>query len=157
MVDFTILEKQRELIAQVLADVTQDEWFAIPAGRGNNLAWNLAHIVTVEQALTYGLSKQPMGIPKEYISLYSQGSSPAKWEALPDIGEFLGLLKALPPKTGEDYAAGTFAGYRPITTSTGVHLATVEEAIAFNNFHEGIHTGIMMSIKKELRSGCAVA
>ncbi len=38
-------------------------------------------------------------------------------------------------------------------TSAGIRLESVEDAIAFNNFHEGIHLGYVMALKKALAAG----
>ena len=153
MVDLVVLEKQRGLITGALTDVTDGEWFAIPRGRRNNLAWNLAHIVTVQQVLSYGLSQMPLCVPEEYRKLYARDTSPEAWTSPPDVLVLLEQLRTLPARTREDYDAGRFAGFQPYTTGTGIRMDSVEEAMAFNNFHEGIHLGIMMSIKRELRSG----
>ena len=46
--------------------------------------------------------------------------------------------------------AGIFKEFHPYQTKTGFYLGTLKEAMEFNNYHEGIHLGIMMSIKKFL-------
>ena len=38
--------------------------------------------------------------------------------------------------------------FRALTTSRGFELNTLEDAIAFNNFHEGLHIGSVMSLLK---------
>ena len=43
-----------------------------------------------------------------------------------------------------------YANFQTYTTVTGVYLGSVEEAMGFNNFHEGLHFGVMLSIIKEL-------
>ena len=40
--------------------------------------------------------------------------------------------------------------YQQYITSQGFSLNNIEEAIQFSNFHEGIHLGIIMSLKKVL-------
>jgi hypothetical protein len=54
---------------------------------------------------------------------------------------------ALPEKT---VRCSVFKEYHPYQTKTGFHLGTWKEAMEFNNYHEGIHLGIMMSIKKHI-------
>ena len=53
-------------------------------------------------------------------------------------------------KTKADFEAGIFKEFHPYQTKTGFHLGTLKEAMEFNNYHEGIHLGIMMSIKKHI-------
>ena len=45
-------------------------------------------------------------------------------------------------------ANGKFVAFTTYETHIGFHLATFEEAINFNNYHEGIHLGFMMNIRK---------
>ncbi len=150
LTDFITLSKQRAFIARVVQDLPEADLLTVPAGRKNNIAWNFAHIVTIQQVLTYALSRQPLNLPEHYVANYSRDTSPADWTAPPDMARLFDELAALPAQTAADYDAGHFANFKPITTSTGILIASVEEAIAFNNFHEGVHTGIILSIKREL-------
>ena len=47
-----------------------------------------------------------------------------------------------------DYANGKFVSYNEYTTGTGFHLASTLEAMNFNNYHEALHMGFMMNIRK---------
>jgi len=48
----------------------------------------------------------------------------------------------------EDYGNGIFNGYNEYTTSANVSLKTVEDAIIFNVYHEGLHLGAILSLLK---------
>ena len=51
-------------------------------------------------------------------------------------------------QTKTDFGAGKFQNYTEYTTGTGFHLASTKEAIEFNNYHEALHLGFMMNIRK---------
>ena len=51
-------------------------------------------------------------------------------------------------KLEEDYNNGVFTSYKEYPTSTGFVLDSMDTAITFNNFHESLHLGVIMSIKK---------
>ena len=51
-------------------------------------------------------------------------------------------------KIKEDYRKGLFKKYTEYTTSTKSTLTSVDEALIFNNFHEGIHIGYVLAMKK---------
>ena len=48
------------------------------------------------------------------------------------------------------YEKGVFNSFQPYTTSTNSTLKSFEEAMEFNNFHEGIHLGYILALKKSL-------
>jgi len=52
----------------------------------------------------------------------------------------------------KDHAAGKFKSFQPYKTSAGVPLNDVEDAIAFNHFHEGIHLGYILALRKVIRA-----
>jgi len=53
-------------------------------------------------------------------------------------------------KTKEDYTKGIFKAYYEYTVGTKSTLHNVEEAIEFNNFHEGMHLGYILALRKSL-------
>ena len=65
-----------------------------------------------------------------------------------EFDEVKELLLGLPDTLEEDYKAGIFKNFNEYPTSTGFVLDSINTAISFNNFHEGIHYGIIRSIKK---------
>ena len=150
MTEISTLKKQRVLIHKTLSALGEDQLLTIPPVRRNNIAWNLGHIVTVQQALTCGLSGLPLNVAPEYMKCYFRDTSPADWTSQPNVPKLLEELMALPDITEADYTAGKYANFQTYTTVTGVYLGSVEEAMGFNNFHEGLHFGVMLSILKEL-------
>ena len=48
----------------------------------------------------------------------------------------------------EDYGKGLFKGYTEYTTSANVTLSSVDDAIIFNVYHEGLHLGAILSLMK---------
>ena len=139
--------QDRQLIRQALAGLSEEAYFNMPQSFDNNIAWNLGHIIVTQQALHYRLSGQPTLTNKEDVAMFKTGSSPAEWTSRPDIERLLGLLVETGPKLQDDYAAGLFTTFRPYTTFTGIALRTIEDALAFNNFHEGLHLGTILALR----------
>ena len=139
--------QDRQLIQQVLAGLSEEAYFNMPQGFDNNIVWNLGHIIVTQQALHYRLSGQPTVTTKKDTAMFKTGTSPVDWTSRPDSARLLALLAETGPKLQEDYAAGLFATFRPYTTSTGIVLQTIEDALAFNNFHEGLHLGTILTLR----------
>ena len=137
----------RKLLALAVQGLTAEQMLAIPTGFDNNIAWNLGHILSVQQSLTYRLSGLPMTTTAEQNRMYRPGTSPADWAAPPDLDELIALIPVQGEQLAEDYAAGKFTTYQDYTTSTGVRLQNVDEAIIFNTFHEGMHLGAILALR----------
>ena len=139
--------QDRKLIQQALSGLAEEAYFNMPLGFDNNIAWNLGHIIVTQQALHYRLSGLPTVTTREDVVMFKTGSSPADWLNQPDISRLLLLLAETGPKLRDDYAAGLFANFQSYTTSTTIALPTIEDALAFNNFHEGLHLGTILALR----------
>lgn len=143
----------RKLAYLSVKDVEGDEWWTIPQGFANNIAWNLGHMVVTQEAVTHRLSGLPTITTDEDMSRFRNGTSPEEWgDWKPDMDRWKGLLRDTSDKLTTDYEAGVFKEYKTLTTSTGFVLNNVDDAIVFNKFHEGLHLGVIISLKDVLRS-----
>lgn len=145
---FTITRTSRKILAKFLEDYTLEQLNKVPAGFNNNLIWNIAHIVVVQQMLVYNLSGLPMMVSREMVDAYKRGSRPERDLTQQEADEIKALLTTTIDQTEKDFAAGIFKNYNEFTTMTGFSLKTAEDAMAFNYYHEAVHTGMMMSIRK---------
>ena len=145
---FDVLKKSRALILKVIDGLTIEQLHTIPTGFKNNIAWNVAHIVITQQLLHYKLSGLDCLCPDELIEEHKKGTLPTKNFTEEEFEEVKDLLAGLPDTLEEDFEAGIFENYTEYPTSIGFVLNSIETAISFNNFHEGIHIGIIMCIKK---------
>jgi len=148
MNNITILQQTRANLAKSAGSLSEEQLLSIPTGFRNNILWNLGHIIVTQQLLHYKRTGNEMYIPDDLVNQFRNGTAPADWETAPGISELLSLITELPNKLEEDFKAGKFRKYDGFTTSTGVTLTSIEEAISFNNFHEGLHTGIITAIRK---------
>lgn len=150
MHDIVIFEQIRRTLAGLMKSMSEEQMLIIPDGFDNNIAWNFAHVVYVQESLIYRLAGAPTLTNDTHRAMFNMGTSPADWNSPPDLGEIRQLLKESGKKLRADYDSGLFANFKPYTTSTGFHLASVDEAITFVNFHEGLHLGFILSIRNFL-------
>ena len=122
----------------------------VPEGYRNNLWWNLAHIVATHQILVYRWSGVPTRVDEAFIDAYRKGTVPSEEPSQHSIDQLLDLLPQTIDWAEEDYEKGLFQKYQEYTTSVKVTLSSVEDAINFNNYHEGIHLGVILSQLKSL-------
>ena len=144
-----ILVKGRALILKLIEDFSLEQINTIPADFNNNIGWNVGHLVVTQQLLCYKLSGLETVLSDEMIERYRKGTTPnghvinqQEWDLI------LKLFTELPEKLLEDYNNNVFKTYNEYTTSVNVTLDSVEKAIDFNNFHEGIHLGVILGLRK---------
>lgn len=143
-----ITAKSRVGLAHYFENYTLEQLNKIPEPFKNNLIWNLAHVIVTEQLLVYGRSGLPMMVPDEMVAKFRGGTKPEADVTQAEVDEIKSLLFTTIEKTRADYAAGVFKNYESITTKTGFTINSVEDALNFNNFHEGAHMGVMLGIRK---------
>ena len=147
---FDITRTSRKILSQFLEKYTLEQLNKIPEGFSNNLIWNIAHIVVTQQILVYKLSGLPMIISDELLNAYKKGSKPEHSASQSEVEEIKILLSKTIDQTEKDFENGVFQNFEEYPTSTGFVLKSTQDAMVFNNFHEGLHIGIMMSIRKFL-------
>lgn len=150
LLNIDILKTSRSALLRGLDDIPRDKWTLIPPGYKTNLLWNVGHLVVSQQILNYLFSGVQMHINNDIFAWFRKGTDPAAWEGSVEIEPLLEDFTRLPDLLKEDYSNGIFRRYRKYTTELGTVIANIDEAIAFNTFHEGIHAGIIGALKKQL-------
>ena len=147
---FDVTIKNRMLFKSFLEHFTLEQLNKVPEGFSNNIFWNIAHTVVTQQLLVYSLSEIPMLVPNELVLKYKKGTKTEHVATQEEVDEIKALLFSTVEQTKADYAANIFKHYNSYTVSTKSTLTNVEDAITFNNFHEGIHLGYILALKKSL-------
>lgn len=145
---FDITKSSRDVLLGFIERHTLEQLNTIPEGFNNNLIWNIGHILVVQQMLIYKLSNLPMMISDEMVEKYKKGTKPESNTTQEEVDEIKELLHITLERTRNDFTKGLFKSYNEFTTMMGFTIRTSEEAIVYNNYHEAIHTGIMMQIRK---------
>ncbi|WP_299433590.1 DinB family protein [uncultured Aquimarina sp.] len=145
-----ITRTNRRLLAKLMDNYSLEDLNKVPEGFNNNLIWNIAHVIVTQQLLVYKLSGLSLVIDDEMVSLYMKGTKTERNASQEEVNVVKELLFSTLDKTEEDINAGIFKEYKEYPTSTGFVLKSVKDAFSFNNFHEGIHLGYILALKKSL-------
>ncbi len=148
---FKIWKTSRNLYLEYFDKYTIDQLNVIPKGFNNNLIWNIGHIIVAQQGLIYKGSGLNGYISDELFKLYKPGTIPTGQTTETEIEELKTFLISLIEKTETDFYNGEFITYNERMTGTGFHLGSLIDAFQFNNYHEGLHLGHMMGIRKFIR------
>tara|TARA_B100000497_G_scaffold110250_1_gene129526 strand:+ start:1092 stop:1562 length:471 start_codon:yes stop_codon:yes gene_type:complete len=122
----------------------------IPENFNNNIIWNFGHVIATQQLLTYGLSGLPTPMDQELIGQYRKGTKPESLITQSEVDQLVELSESLIVQFEQDYKKGKFEDYKTYTTSFGYELTSIEDAIEFNNLHEGMHIGTCIDIRRFL-------
>ncbi|MCS6823408.1 MAG: DinB family protein [Cytophagaceae bacterium] len=120
----------------------------IPQGCNNNIAWNLGHMVTSQQLLTYAKCNLPLLIPDEYLPLFRKDTSPKDWAKPADIEEMRRIFAHSNDMFYRDYVSNKFQNYQAYTTSSGLTLKHIDDALIYNYGHETLHYGVILMLRK---------
>jgi formate dehydrogenase maturation protein FdhE len=147
---FDITRTSRKVLATFLENHSLEELNKIPDGFNNNLIWNIGHIIVVQQMIIYKLSGLPMMVSDEMVEKYKKGTKPETDATQAEVDEMQSLLFETINQTKADYNSKVFKTYQEFTTMVGFTIKNAEDAMSFNYYHEALHLGMMMSIRKFL-------
>lgn len=141
-------DTSRKLYLKFLESYSLEQLNTIPTGLSNNMIWQAGHIIVSQQKLMYTLSNLPIHISQEMVVKYQNGSRPDGNATQEEVAEIKALLGSTVEQFKHDWQAGKFTTFNEYQSQTGFFLATIQDAVSFNTFHEGIHYGMLMYLKK---------
>lgn len=145
-----ILLQHRKVLYYYLKETPLMVLNQVPSGFRNNIIWNIGHSIVTQQILIYGRSSLTTLVTGEMIERYRRGTVPTANATAEEAEVLQKLLFTTVEKTSDDYQLGLFREYDPFVTATNVTLARVEDAILFNNYHEGLHLGTILALQKAI-------
>lgn len=140
--------QNRKLLYKILDSTPRKQLLEIPTGFRNNIWWNIAHVVATQQILVYKFSRLKVRIPEQYFEKFKKGTVPDGTATDAEIKEIADFLISTAEWAKEDYENGLFEDFNEYTASLNVSLRNVEDAMAFNIFHEGLHLGTILGLQK---------
>jgi hypothetical protein len=147
---FEILEKTRLQVLEQLQGLSTEQLNEIPAGFNNNIIWNVAHLIAAQQGVCYLRPGFELRVAEKYFNLYKPGSKPEAFVTAEEVQDICELLLTSLAQFKSDYENKVITSYVPWTTRYGVALDTIEDAIRFLPFHEGLHLGYILALKRAL-------
>jgi len=145
-----VARTNRRLLEKILDTHSLDQLNTVPEGFSNNLIWNIAHVIVTQQLLVYKLSNLPLMVDDQMVDDYCKGTKVERTVNQEELEKIRALLFSTLDQTEKDLKANVFSKFEEYPTSTGFVLKSVKDAISFNNFHEGIHLGYILALKKSL-------
>jgi hypothetical protein len=89
-------------------------------------------------------------VDEDNINSYKKGTAPNPEVKMTEkeLQHFKELFISNIDRIKQDYQSGKFKEYKDYTTSMDIALNSIEDAISFNNMHEGMHLGYILALRK---------
>lgn len=143
-----IIRKTRSFLLEQLKDLSTEQYNKIPEGFNNNIAWNLGHMIAAQQGVCYIRAGLAPRLGEDFINTFKSGTKPQRSFSASEIENIKSLLLSTLDQLEEDYGNNIFGGYSAWSTRYGVELASIDDAINFIKFHEGLHSGGSTALKR---------
>lgn len=146
------LKKTRIFLLESVKDLTPAQLNEIPVGFNNNIIWNLGHLIASQQGLCYTRAGIQTCVSDEIITKYRAQTKPEVIVTGEEIATIKNLCVSALDQLEEDYNKNIFTNYTPFTTRYDIAITHIDEAIDFLLFHEGLHMGYIMAMKKNIHA-----
>ncbi|SDE43583.1 DinB superfamily protein [Mucilaginibacter pineti] len=143
-----IIRKPRMMMLNNVKDLSTEQLNYVPKGFNNNIIWNLAHIISAAEGICYARAGLPVNVADKFYSPYRPDTKPQAFVDTADIAAIKELFLSTLDKLEADLEKGIFTTYPTWTTRYGLDLTSIDDAVAFLPFHEGLHCGYMMALKR---------
>lgn len=143
--------RSRAIMSSFLDKYSLAQLNHIPDSMNNNIFWNIAHVAATMQLLVYSLSGSQWRISKDIVKGYRNGTKPERLYTQADIESVREVLISSAEQCQIDYENSYFGEMQEYETKTGFVIRTVEEAIAFNLYHEGLHMGHILTMARYVK------
>lgn len=146
---FEVNRVSRQNILKLIEGLSVAQLNKIPEGYKNNIIWHVGHLIATQQLLIYRLSNTEVLITENIIDEFRKGTKPEKQYSEDDIKELKSMFIEVIHRTEQDYNYDVMNTYEEdYPTSYGIVLKNVDDAVRFNNIHEGLHLGYIMAMRK---------
>ena len=142
------IKKIRLFLLNIVSNLSVDELNEIPAGFNNNIIWNLGHLVYAQQGICYVRAGLPVVIEEKYFTEYKSGTKPEQYIDSTEVQKIKDLMLSTCERLASDYEKNIFSSYTKWTTRYGAELSSINDAVTFLLYHEGLHTGVITALKK---------
>ncbi len=143
-----LIKNPRAEIIKAIEGLSIQQLNEVPAGFNNNIIWNMGHLIAAQQGVCYRRSALDLKIDESFFNQYKPGTKPEGFINEAEVEKIKALLFTTLDELEADLPKPIFSNYTSVMTRYGVELASIDDAIRFLPFHEGLHIGYIMALKR---------
>lgn len=145
----------RAMIRKVLESLKGSE-STMPANWNNNAHWQAGHLVLTPRLLTLSLMGKDIGYSEEFKNWFRKDTGPNSWSDASKVTSYDEILPLIESDIEALFDQLKDCWEQPYpesyTTSVGVVLDKPSSALNFSQFHDGIHLGSLLALRRALKS-----
>lgn len=147
-----IMRGARKFLLNLIDGISIEKLNEIPPGFNNNLVWNFGHVIANQQILCYRNAEVKPVIEDEFIDKYKTGTRPDGFIGENEFKIIKQYLITTIDKFEEDSTTNMFENYKTFDLKSypGVKIKNIGDAAKFVSFHDGLHVGYSMALKRSL-------
>lgn len=148
-----IMRGARKFLTNLIDGISIEKLNEIPDGFNNNLAWNIGHVIANQQILCYRNAGVKPVIKEEIIDKYKTGTRPDGFIEEKEFKILMQYLLETIDKFEKDATTNMFENYKvfDLKSYPGVRIKNISDAAKFVTFHDGLHVGYSMALKRSLK------
>lgn len=136
----------------LLPKLEEEVWDTQPENWPNTIRWNAGHVYAESERFMHDADNEYEVIRPRWMDLFLDGTRPSEWKGdIPGKQEIIDALEEQ-GKRIETHFANKLAN--PATDVRDLHgtlLDTADAALQFVTWHEGMHLGIMKSLRISIK------
>ena len=127
-------------------------WDVQPENWPNTIRWNAGHVYAEAEGFLHDADHQYEITHPEWLDLFLDGTRPSEWEGdIPSKEEIIEALREQETRIETFFADKYDQPASKVRDLNGTLLDTVDASLQFITWHEGIHLGIMKSLRIALK------
>ena len=142
------IRKIRTFLFDIIKDMPIEKLNEIPAGFANNIIWHLGHMIVAQQSICYLRAGMQPAIPQSYVELFKPGTKPNAPVSADDAAAIKETFFSSLDQLEKDLLNNLLSSYTPWVTRYGVEITSINDALEFLLFHEGLHSGYITYMKR---------
>ena len=146
-----MLRTTRAWLLNMITDLSTEQLNKIPAGFNNNIIWNVTHLIAAQQGVCYVRAGLKPVVEEKYFINYKSETKPGEALDSNEIEKIKGLLLTSLDQLEVDLEKNIFTNYTAWATRYGAEMNNINDALNFLPFHEGLHLGYVMALKRAVK------
>lgn len=137
----------------LLPKLDEEIWDTQPENWPNTIRWNAGHIYAEAEGFLHDADHDYEIVNPEWMDLFLDGTRPSEWpENVPSKEDIIEALVEQ-EKRIEAFFEGKYdnAASKVRDLNGGTVLETVDDSLQFVTWHEGIHLGVMKSLRLAIK------